>query len=129
MPLCHTDTKIEFTDEGNELLYCGKIYDILERNSTEDTLFVTAVYDNKENSLNEALTDISVAKKDLQSGALNLSLNQSSLLLFKDNENDNIYFYPVFICFIKDKPEIIKSVFLKCNTPPPRYHIFQNLIS
>lgn len=129
IPLDQPQTKIKITDEGNELLYCGKIYDILNRNTNGDTLIVTAVYDDKENSLNEALADISVAKKNLKSDVLNFSLNQSGLLLYVNIETDYICFYPLFICFLKDKNEIINDVYLKKNTPPPRYHNIHYFIS
>lgn len=122
IPLNSTDIKIEITDDGDELLYCGKIFDILNSCCFGDTLFVTAVYDDKENLLNEAFAGISVAKKDFQSEVMNFTLLQSGLLLFNNAETDNLSFNPVFICFCKDKPEIITDVFLTNITPPPRYH-------
>lgn len=122
IPLNCTDTEIEITEDGNELIYYGKIYDIMNRYSRGDTLFVTTVFDEKENMLNEAFAEICIIKKDFQSKVLNYALLQSGFLLFYKAETAKLCFYPVFICFCKYTNEIIADVFLTNSTPPPKYH-------
>lgn len=115
--------EVNLTDDGEELLYYGKIYDIVYQYSRGDTLYLFAEYDEKENKLNDAFADLSFRKNNFQSGAFNINLLKYGFLLLNEFETGCICFCPVFLYSVHIKPGIVLEIFIKLKTPPPKYHI------
>lgn len=106
----------------DELIYFGRIYDIISSNQDNDTLFVSAVYDEKENLLNDAFAGIVTLQNETQKGFHGaVSLNPE--ILFFGPDGYGLCYFPVFLFSIDDNPESVTEIYLNKISPPPKNRI------